>query len=236
MDKTDKILECISQIVDLSNRLKKKCYIHGGYVQDIMEGKLLRKHYNIKFFMEKMDDNINYLIKYLKEKKYYVEYWDYTKILHLEKNHIRIMLTSIEFIGYSAIWKYKGENGFINFPKEWLDKEYRKFYNLEVLTSGIYFEYCYGIFFKYLHPFWHKDKIEKYIKALDYFEEKIFKNNINIYNLFKQIWSYTPYNYNDGFFTGYEPPVLVLGKDIVKNHHRTSRLRRKIIESKKNKK
>ena len=222
MVNTENIIENISQVIDISRKYNKKCYIHGGYVQDIMEGKLLRKHYNIKMFIEHMDRDIKYYIKLFNDKKYYVEYWEYTNILHLKKDNVRITLTPIIFQEYTAIWKYLGEQGIICFPIEWLDNEYRTFYNLNLYTSGINLEYCYRIMYKYMHPFCPKDKVEKYIKALNYFEEKLIENNIKPYDLFKYIWSYNPIHLKDGF-KGYEPPVLVIGKDVAKNHHRVQK-------------
>jgi hypothetical protein len=231
MKNIEYITDCISHVINVSNNLKIKFYIYGGIVQDIMEGKLLRRHSTIHMFMENMDDNIEYIMKYLKEKGLSIDYCEYLNSLHIgkyyikgKKEYVKIIITTIKFNGKTAIWKYLGEQGFINFPKKWLDNESRKFYNLDIFTSGVNLEYCYRIFFRYIHPkWWHEDRAEKHIKAIDFYENKLIENNINPYKIFEKIWCYSPYWYKEGF-SGYEEPVLVLGKDVFKNHHRTTRL------------
>jgi len=235
------ISECISHIINVSDKLKLKCYIHGGLVPDIMKGKLLRNHSTIYVIMENMHENIEYILNYLKEKGLELDYSGYIKSLHVSKYYIndkkefiKIIITSINFHENTAIWKYLGEYGFICFPREWLDKEYRNFYGLNIYTSGIELEYCYKILFRYLKPYYPNDKVEKHLKAMEYYENEILEKNINPFDLFKKIWCYSPYWHEKGYSrSGYEPPILVLGKDVVKNNHRTQNLCKRYIEKNK---
>jgi tRNA nucleotidyltransferase/poly(A) polymerase len=61
MNNEKEILQGISDIISVSNELNIKAYIWGGYVQDIMEGKILREHGDIDMFIENMDKNVNEL-------------------------------------------------------------------------------------------------------------------------------------------------------------------------------
>ena len=246
MKSIENIMNCVSHVDNISKILKLKYYVHGGFVQDVMEGKMLRKHSYFKIFMENMDDNKDFIINYSKENGFDINYSKHIEMLHIDKDlvfnnkndHISIIITSIKFQGKNAIWKYLGEKGFIYFPKDWLDKKYRDFYNLKLYTAGIRLEYCHRIFFRYIHPkWWHKDKVEKYIKALEYYENEIKRKNINPYKLFSNIWSYNPYYLGEGYYESnkYLPPVLVFGKDVVKNNNRTSSLMKEYYDKNKNK-
>jgi hypothetical protein len=192
--------------------LNIKSYVWGGYVQDIIEGKILREHGDIDVFIENMDIYIKDIVKLFEKAKYKYKYHNDIQMLNLEKSNIKTTINPIEFIGKTAIWKHIGEQGFINFPREWLDSEYRNFYNLSIRTSGIKFEYCSRRIIKDMNPNW-TDKIrEKDIKSIEYFEKKLHEENIDPNELLEKIWGYNPYWLKEGY-NGYKPPVLVLGKD-----------------------
>ena len=236
----ENIVECISKIIDVSNELGVKFYVYGGFVQDIMEGKLLRDHSDINIFMENMDNSIEFILKYLNDNGLeadYTKHWGFISVgkyyTHLKKDYVRIYISSIEFNQKNAIWKYYGKKGFMCFPKNWLDKKYRMFYNLKILTSGIKFEYCYRILYKYTKDmFYPKDKVEKHILALNYYEQKLREKNINPFEIFSNIWSYNPH-YFDEWHKDFSPPVLVLGKDVLKNNHRSSSFMKEFVEKNK---
>jgi hypothetical protein len=212
MNNAKEILQGISDIILVSNELNIKAYIWGGYVQDIMEGKILREHGDIDMFIENMDKNINKLIKKLKTKNFICSYYSDMQMLILNKNNIKATLNPIIFKNTTAIWKHIGEQGFISFPKEWLDMEYKEFQGIYVLTAGYKFEYCIRTIIKYTNPNWENRIREKDIQAKEYYKKILLKNNINGEELLKKIWSYNPYWLKDGY-TGYEKPVLVIGKE-----------------------
>jgi hypothetical protein len=212
MENINEIIECISDIVDSSNKLNIKSYVWGGYVQDIIEGKILREHKDIDMFIENMDEHIEKLGHELKDFKF--DYHNNIKMLKLEKNGIKITINPIIFINETAIWKHIGEQGFINFPKNWLDKDFRHFYDIKVLTSGYKFEYCVRRIIKYMNPNWTKNIREKDIIANKYYENILKENGIKPSELLEKIWGYNPFWLKDGY-NGYEAPVLVIGKEYI---------------------
>jgi hypothetical protein len=205
-------LQNVSEIMEISRELNIKAYIWGGLVQDIIEGKFLREHGDIDIFIENMDTEINKIINKLEKLNYECTYSTEMQMLNAKKDNIRTTMNPIIFDKKVAIWKHIGEQGFINFPKEWLDNEYRNFYNIKVLTAGYKFEYCVRKTIKHMNPNWENRIREKDIKAIEYYEKIILDNNIRPGELLEKIWGYNPYWIKDGY-NGYEPPVLVLGKE-----------------------
>jgi hypothetical protein len=191
-----------------------KSYVWGGFVQDIIEGKILREHGGLDMFMENMDSNIIDLEKYFIKNGYKYKYDNDLQMINIEKDDVRNTLNPIIFKNETAIWKHIGNFGFMCFPKEWLDTEYREFYNVKVLTSGILFEYSVRKIIKYMNPEWTNKIREKDIVANKYYENKILEMNINPKELMEKIWAYNPYWYKDGY-NGYEAPVFVEGKDYI---------------------
>lgn len=202
----------ISDIIQFSNELNIKSYVWGGYVQDIMEGKILRKHGDIDMFIENMDKNIDSLINKLENKNYTCSYHNDIKMLKLEKDNVKTTINPIIFNNKTAIWKHIGDQGFICFPKEWLDIEFRQFYGINILTSGIKFEYCVRKIIKHMNPNWKIRTRKKDIIANEYYKSKLLENNIEPDELMEKIWGYNPFWLKDGY-NGYEAPVLVIGKD-----------------------
>ena len=215
-NKTKEILEFIADIVTFSNELDLKSYIWGGFVQDILEGKILREHGDIDMFIENLDINIDNLEYKFKSKDYDCKYHKDIQMLNLGKNKIKATINPIKFNNKTAIWKHIGDQGFICFPKEWLDVDFRTFYDINVLTSGIKFEYCVRKIIKYMNPNWTNRTREKDITANKYYEKKLMENNINPKELMEKIWAYNPYWFKDGY-NGYEAPVLVIGRENIKD-------------------
>ena len=206
------ILQCFEDIQSFSNQLSIKSYVWGGYVQDIIEGKILREHGDIDVFIENMDMNIDELIEKFNNAKYKCSYLNDIQMLNLVKNEVKATINPIRFIDKTAIWKHIGEQGFISFPKDWLDKEYRNFYNLSILTAGIEFEYCIRKIIRYMNPNWTGNIRDKDIIANAYYEKKLLDKNISPKELLGKIWGYSPFWLKDGY-NGYEPPVLVIGRE-----------------------
>lgn len=206
------IIQSISDVFMVCDELKIKAYIWGGLVQDILEGKILREHGDIDMFLENMDTNIHNLLDKLKIKGYNCSYNENIQMLNIERNNIKTTINPIIFNNNTAIWKHIGNQGFICFPAEYLDTELRKFYDINVLTSGFKFEYCIRKIIKYMNPHWTNNIREKDIKVHTFFERKLQENNINPKELLEKIWGYNPFWLKDGY-NGYEAPVLVLGKE-----------------------
>jgi hypothetical protein len=205
-------IQYLEDIIVFSNELNIKSYVWGGFVQDIIEGKFLREHKDIDIFIENMDTNINSLMDKLKNKEYNCSYATNMQMLKLAKNNVRAVLNPIIYNKNVANWKHIGDQGFICFPKDWLDTEYRTFYDVKILTSGIKFEYCVRKIIKYMNPIWTNKIRDKDNVANEYYKSKLLENNIEPEQLLEKIWGYNPYWLNDGY-NGYEPPVLVIGKD-----------------------
>jgi hypothetical protein len=180
-----------------------------------MEGKMLREHGDIDMFIENMDKNINELLSKLKTKQFTCSYYDDMQMLKLNKNNVKIIINPIIFENATAIWKHIGEQGFVIFPKEWLDTEYKEFHGINVLTSGYKFEYCIRTIMKYTNPNWENRIRDKDIQAKEYYEKILLENNIKGEELLDKIWSYNPYWLKDGY-NGYENPVLVIGREYKK--------------------
>jgi len=211
-DKTKDIIQCISDIVNFSNELNIKSYIWGGYVQDIIEGKILREHNDIDVFIENLDTNIKYLEEKFTNNGYNFLFSNEIQMLKLNKNGIKATINPVKFINKTAIWNHIGEQGFICFPKDWLDIDYREFYGIKVMTAGIKFEYCVRKIIKYMNPAWLNRIREKDIIANEYYQKKLEEEKIEPAELLDKIWGYNPYWLKDGY-NGYEAPVLVIGKD-----------------------
>ena len=209
-------IQFIGDIISSTNELNIKSYMWGGFVQDILEGEFLRDHKDIDLFIENMDENINELMNKLNNKNYNCSYAADMQMLKLEKNNIKAVLNPVITQNKTAIWKHIGDQGFISFPNEWLDTEYRTFYGLNILTSGIKFEYCLRKIIKYMNPNWTNKTRDKDIAANEYYKTKLMENNIEPDGLLDKIWGYNPYWLNYGY-NGYEPPVLVIGKEYREN-------------------
>jgi hypothetical protein len=211
----NKNLDTIKMIEDLysvTNIFHAKAYIWGGLVQDILEKKLLREHRDIDVFIEDLVEHLSEITNSMEKMKYQCKYNEEINMLVIYKNEKHFGINPLKINHDIAIWKHIGEKGFVVFPKEWLDEKERQFFDINVLTSGIKFEYSFRKIATHLNPQWkerEKDKI-----ALEYYEQKIIENNIDKKELLKNIWSYNPFWLDYGY-NGFMEPILVLGKECI---------------------
>jgi hypothetical protein len=205
-------LSIFSELYEFSLTTGFRCYIWGGFVQDILSEIILREHKDIDCFIENMDINIEYIEQYFSEKGYQCHFNSEFLMLNIDKYNQHVSINPIHFKdNYIAEWKHIGNQGSITFPQKWLDSKYRIFYNIPVLTSGSKFEYVFRELIEYLNPEWKpriKDEAaRKYFRTLE-------EDNRE---LFEEFNSYNPFWLKKGY-TENIPPVLVTGKLLKKKH------------------
>ena len=202
----DNYLSIFSELYEFSQATGYRCYIWGGFVQDILSGVILRTHKDIDCFIENLDTNIEIIEKYFYKKGYQCHFNSEFLMLTIEKYNQHVSINPIHFKDkLIAEWKHIGNQGSITFPIKWLDTEYRMFYNIPVLTAGSKFEYVFRELIEYLNPEWKpriKDKsAKKYFRKLE-------EDNRE---LFEEFTSYNPFWLKKGYADN-TPPVLVNGK------------------------
>ena len=205
-------IKMLDDLYNTVNTFNAKAYIWGGFVQDILENRILREHKDIDVFIENLVENLNGIINNMEKLKYKCEYTEKFCMLKIIKNGKHFGINPLKINHEVAIWKHIGEKGFVAFPKEWLDEKRRTFYDINVLTSGIKFEYSFRIIATHLNPQW-KER-EKDNAALKYYKQKLIENNIDEKELLKNIWSYNPFWLDYGY-NGFKEPVIVLGKEYI---------------------
>jgi hypothetical protein len=206
-------LNMVNDINTVSKEVGKKFYVWGGFVQDILEGKFIREHKDLDMFAEDLELIIDKVIGVFEKLEYECQYNNDISMLRVDKNNKHIGINPLEIKYDVAIWKHIGQKGFVIFPKDWLDQEPRIFYDTKVLTAGYKFEYTFRKIAKYLNPKWNERDKDK--EAKEYYKNILDKNKIKEEDLLKKIWSYNPFWLEYGY-NGYESPVLVLGKDYIK--------------------
>lgn len=203
----------MNDLHEITSLLEIKFFIWGGFVQDILEKRFLREHKDLDVFIEYLEENKGKLTQYFTEKKYNCKYIEEISMLVIEIEGKHASMNSLIYKEDSAIWRHIGEQGFISFPKIWLENNLILFYNIPVRISGVNFEFCFRSIIKALNPEWKTRN--KDIDSLKFYDGIIKKTNSNIEEMLTKIWSYNPFWQTKGY-CGYEKPVIVLGKEYIK--------------------
>ncbi|MDR0982824.1 MAG: hypothetical protein LBM07_06240 [Culturomica sp.] len=213
-DKTlnEKYMKMIDDIYTTLEHLHIKGYIWGGLVQDILEGHFSREHNDLDMFIENLVEIKDSFMEEMTTKNYKCSFENTMSMMRIEANDIHCGMNPLKIINNTAQWKHIGDLGFVMFPKDWLDNNYRQFYNLNVLLSGYKFEYCFRKMATHLNPQWKTRP--KDAEAIKYFSKKIADDNIKGEELLSKCWSYNPFWFKYGY-NGCEEPVVVMGKDYI---------------------
>ena len=209
-NKNKTFLQILKDISEVSERLDAKIYIWGGFVIDLIEGKFVREHDDLDGFILNMDSILNELISEFEKREYTVKYNEKFRILAIYKGDLHAAFNILYENKGIAEWQHIGENGSVYFPYEWLDQKPRIFYEIEIYTSNIQFEYCFRNIAPLVNPEWSKRRV-KDIKAIKYYTEKLCSEDINIMQIEGEIWSYNPFWIDFGH-NPFKPPVLVVPK------------------------
>lgn len=200
-------LKFMKDIRDVSAACTTKTYIWGGFTTDIFEGKFLREHHDLDGFIENMMSILELLISEYKIRGYHTEFRNDINMLSIRKENVRAAFNPLDIDGAVAMWRHIGDQGTVYFPYAWLDDAPRTFYDVEVYTSGLCFEYGLRSIVKNLNPEWSNER-EKDKIAKEYLTAKIAEKRIEAKTILKNIWSYNPFWAKRGY-DPFDKPTLV---------------------------
>lgn len=206
--KNQLFLQFLRDLHEVSDTLNAKAYMWGGFVKDIIEGEFLREHHDLDGFILDMDVILKELIIEFQKKNYVVSYDEKFMILSVMIGDAHAAFNVLHVNRGVAEWKHIGEMGSVFFPFEWLDDQPRHFYDVEVFTAGIKYEYGFRTIAPYTNPKWSKRR-EKDIEALEYLKNELEKSDISVKQIENEIWSYNPFWIDYGY-SAFKPPVLVV--------------------------
>jgi hypothetical protein len=184
-------LQILKDIYEVSRSCSTNTYVWGGLVMDIFEGRFLREHHDIDCFTLNLLDVKSDMNVLFKQKGVSTEYLSDIDMFKIDQHRCEAAFNRLEIDNDVAMWRHIGNEGTFYFPRVWLEKRTRYFYDTPVLVSGIEFEYSIKTKVKLLSPIW--ELRENDLKALEFWNRKFVDQNINPENLLKQIWSDNPY-------------------------------------------
>ncbi len=202
-----KCLNFLKDIYKVSSEADTKTYIWGGLVIDVEQGKFLREHGDIDGFIEDMMHKLHILKARYAERGYSVEFNEEFNILKISMNGMHAGFNALDTDGDVAMWRHIGKHGTVFFPFEWLDKYPRKFYDINVYSAGILFDYGFRSIAKRCNPQWKEREKDK--SAMVYLEEKIEAAGMDTSMILEKIWSYNPFWAKKGY-DPFKEPVLVM--------------------------
>jgi hypothetical protein len=175
-ERTEKHLEAMRLVENVSGSLKTVSWIWGGYTTDIYMGRILREH-----------DDVDYLTLNLKRwKSRFAEAflghgWRAEDAengdLKLKQDGIKIHLGHVE-LGETARWTHNGEKGSLLFPVSWLRPEVIPFCGMELHVIAAEFQYVLKECPELLNPDW--DGREKDILEKEYLRDILLKKGIDL--------------------------------------------------------
>jgi len=205
--RTQKQLELIKDIYDVSKSLGLKTFFWGGFAVDILYGTLTREHSDIDAFTENLVENKDALIARYTSLGYSIDFYleDFW-MLAIKKNDVSATFNTLRNIGKIAHWHHAGVHGTVYFPYDWLDKEPANFYGSLAYTSGVELAYLIKTNVKLISAEWQlrgKDKADIAI-----LEEILLSRDIDKDEIKKKIWSHNPYWYAKGYNEYFLPIIL----------------------------
>lgn len=200
-------LQMIRDIWVVSETCSTRTYLWGGFAADIFEGRLLRDHGDLDGFVFNMMAIKDRLIIEYRSRGYEVRFDDKFNMLIIEKNGVHGAFNPLDVDGEVAMWRHIGDKGTVYFPYRWLDGAPRRFYDADVYTSGLRFEYGFRKIVPRLNPQWKQRDKDR--EALHYLSEKIRGEGIDPGSILSRMWSYNPFWTHYGY-DPFDEPVLVV--------------------------
>ena len=205
----EEYLTFLKRLFEVTEQMPIDLFLWGGLTIDVYSGRILRPHHDIDAFATNLSKYIPELVGNFNDKNYIAKYDDQFNILKIRSNNYHASIKELVVLKTVAEWKHIGSQDSVYFPSDWLDKEPRTFYGIQLYTSGQRFEYSFKKIACDLNPKW--EKREKDIKALEFLTDLLISQSIEIENLLEKIWSYNPYWLKQGY-DGFSPPVLMFPK------------------------
>jgi hypothetical protein len=199
-------LSMLRDIYEVSAACSAKTYIWGGFTADVLEGRFLREHGDLDGFIENMLPSLENLISGYKDRGYHTEFRSGLNMLVIGRGGERAGFNALDIDGPVAMWRHIGDQGTVFFPVSWLDDAPRVFYDANVYTSGLNFEFAIRQIMPLLNPEWAER--EKDSRARDYVKAKIADGRLDPDAILNKIWSYNPYWTKRGY-DPFQRPVLV---------------------------
>ena len=198
-EKTQKHLEMMKDIYNVSTSLGLKTYLWGGYAVDVLHGTLTREHSDIDGFTENLVEYKDELIAEYESLGYSInlEYFDYMWMLIIKKDGEHAAFNSVKNIGGIAHWHHVGPRGTVFFPYKWLDDKPVDFYGSQVYTYGVEMAYLIKTNINLLNP--EMQAREKDKSDIAVLEQIILAKNIDEKEIRRKIWCHSPYLYEKGY-------------------------------------
>ena len=206
--KTQKQLELIKNIYEVSKNFGLKTFFWGGFAVDILHGKLTREHSDIDCFTENLVENKDKLIAEYESRGYTLGFYlDDFWMLEIKKDDVHATFNTVKNIDGIANWHHAGSHGTVFFPYEWLDKEPTNFYGSYVYTFGAEMAYLLKTNVRLISAEWQlRDKDRADIAVL---EQILLSKGINKDEIIKKVWSHNPFWYAKGYDEYFLPVMLI---------------------------
>ena len=187
----------MNDIYEVSTACSTKTWIWGGLTIDIFEGRFLREHGAVDAFTEDLLELKGALAELYRERGYGTEFLDEWHMFKISKDNFHAGFNRLESDHGVAMWRHIGEHGTVYFPYQWLDAVPRRFYDVQVYTSGIQFESAIKTNVRLLSPEWKPRDKDK--DAAGYLSEAIAKQGLVPQDILSHIWSYNPFWMRRGY-------------------------------------
>jgi hypothetical protein len=177
------LLSAMQLIEDLSTKLNTTSWVWGGLCADIYQGCILREHDDLDYLtlhLHELTGPVTNIFQDIGWCPKHLENGD----VRLEKDGTRIHLGHVEVMG-EARWTHNGEIGSLFFPIEWLLRQTKRFYAVDVHIVTPEFQYALLAHPELLNPQWIPRKKDLTAKAL--LESYLIGNGINPDRLFTKI-------------------------------------------------
>jgi hypothetical protein len=182
MDKAELIL-AMKQVAEFSADLQTTSWLWGGLTADIYAGCLLRNHHDLDY----LTLNLHTIIEPLTQ-QFLENGWEVKRLsngdLGIKKEEVKIHLGNV-LLSREAQWTHNGDLGSLFFPLEWLARQTRRFYKLDVHVVAPEFQYVLLTHPELLDPTWKPRA--KDVVAKDRLKTILEVNNIHIAGLRNRI-------------------------------------------------
>ncbi len=172
-------------------------YIWGGFTLDILEGQFLREHGDLDGFTLNLLTVLDEMMALYQARGYTTEFREDFDMLVISKDGLHAAFNRFEIDGETAMWRHIGNEGTVYFPLNWLDNTPINFYEVQVYTAGIKFDYVLKTNIRMFHAEWNLRE-QDYV-AVEYLEKAMAQRNIDPEEFLAQVWSYNPYWVKRGY-------------------------------------
>ncbi len=182
MDEAE-LVQAMKQVAEFSTNLRTTSWLWGGLTADIYAGCFLRNHHDLDYLTLDLHNFIEPLTQQFQEDGWVVKRLS-NGDLGIKKEEAKIHLGNVVFSRESQ-WTHNGDLGSLFFPLEWLARQTRRFYELDVHVVAPEFQYVLLTHPELLDPTWKpraKDMVAK-----DCLKAILEVNNIHLAGLRNKI-------------------------------------------------